>query len=159
MVRRPPRATRTDTLFPYTTLFRSRWRAGVRRIAASLPQGQQRGIAAGGGGVDGEGAFAGEAQQVVRAAGFGAGAGQAFAAERLHADHGADLAAVDVAVADVGAAGDALHGVVDADVGAAGEAVAGGVDGVDDGEIGRAWCGERGWTDGYLSVGAVCSKK
>src|SRR3546814_13898063 len=24
MVRRPPRATRTDTLFPYTTLFRSR---------------------------------------------------------------------------------------------------------------------------------------
>src|SRR3546814_6056385 len=28
MIRRPPRATRTDTLFPYTTLFRSRW-AGV----------------------------------------------------------------------------------------------------------------------------------
>src|SRR3546814_19318875 len=25
MIRRPPRATRTDTLFPYTTLFRSRW--------------------------------------------------------------------------------------------------------------------------------------
>src|SRR3546814_4677374 len=24
MIRRPPRATRTDTLFPYTTLFRSR---------------------------------------------------------------------------------------------------------------------------------------
>src|SRR3546814_2609767 len=35
MIRRPPRSTRTDTLFPYTTLFRScatRWsrRAGVR---------------------------------------------------------------------------------------------------------------------------------
>src|SRR3546814_19145825 len=30
MIRRPPRATRTDTLFPYTTLFRSRlrWWAG-----------------------------------------------------------------------------------------------------------------------------------
>src|SRR3546814_4172463 len=30
MIRRPPRSTRTDTLFPYTTLFRS-----VRRHAAS----------------------------------------------------------------------------------------------------------------------------
>src|SRR3546814_5078548 len=27
MIRRPPRSTRTDTLFPYTTLFRSRTRA------------------------------------------------------------------------------------------------------------------------------------
>src|SRR3546814_12415558 len=26
MIRRPPRSTRTDTLFPYTTLFRSKWR-------------------------------------------------------------------------------------------------------------------------------------
>src|SRR3546814_8577847 len=26
MIRRPPRSTRTDTLFPYTTLFRSEWR-------------------------------------------------------------------------------------------------------------------------------------
>src|SRR3546814_10059726 len=25
MIRRPPRSTRTDTLFPYTTLFRSRY--------------------------------------------------------------------------------------------------------------------------------------
>src|SRR3546814_20400685 len=29
MIRRPPRSTRTDTLFPYTTLFRSR---GARQI-------------------------------------------------------------------------------------------------------------------------------
>src|SRR3546814_12871438 len=28
MIRRPPRSTRTDTLFPYTTLFRSRRRFG-----------------------------------------------------------------------------------------------------------------------------------
>src|SRR3546814_10695286 len=28
MIRRPPRSTLTDTLFPYTTLFRSRWRPG-----------------------------------------------------------------------------------------------------------------------------------
>src|SRR3546814_3237579 len=27
MIRRPPRSTRTDTLFPYTTLFRSRHKA------------------------------------------------------------------------------------------------------------------------------------
>src|SRR3546814_17812884 len=31
MIRRPPRSTRTDTLFPYTTLFRShaRWTGGL----------------------------------------------------------------------------------------------------------------------------------
>src|SRR3546814_7294110 len=32
MIRRPPRSTRTDTLFPYTTLFRSR--RHLRRPAA-----------------------------------------------------------------------------------------------------------------------------
>src|SRR3546814_18325720 len=31
MIRRPPRSTRTDTLFPYTTLFRSPARRGSRR--------------------------------------------------------------------------------------------------------------------------------
>src|SRR3546814_14005362 len=31
MIRRPPRSTRTDTLFPYTTLFRSRQYAATRR--------------------------------------------------------------------------------------------------------------------------------
>src|SRR3546814_11709184 len=30
MIRRPPRSTRTDTLFPYTTLFRSRNRSHDR---------------------------------------------------------------------------------------------------------------------------------
>src|SRR3546814_10068081 len=29
MIRRPPRSTRTDTLFPYTTLFRSVWIGAV----------------------------------------------------------------------------------------------------------------------------------
>src|SRR3546814_20712773 len=33
MIRRPPRSTRTDTLFPYTTLFRTS--AGFRRELAS----------------------------------------------------------------------------------------------------------------------------
>src|SRR3546814_2886620 len=45
MIRRPPRSTRTDTLFPYTTLFRSfwmrnlvgfSWRAMLRIYSASL---------------------------------------------------------------------------------------------------------------------------
>src|SRR3546814_11007090 len=31
MVRRPPRSTRTDTLFPHTTLFRTHWQE-VRRV-------------------------------------------------------------------------------------------------------------------------------
>src|SRR3546814_18776399 len=34
MIRRPPRATRTDTLFPYTTLFRSRCLVGGLGLAA-----------------------------------------------------------------------------------------------------------------------------
>src|SRR3546814_6607470 len=40
MIRRPPRSTRTDTLFPYTTLFRSaamtRRRAGQLQISRRL---------------------------------------------------------------------------------------------------------------------------
>src|SRR3546814_8765572 len=35
MIRRPPRSTRTDTLFPYTTLFRS---PPVRRRSAVAPR-------------------------------------------------------------------------------------------------------------------------
>src|SRR3546814_13703383 len=99
MLRRPPRSTRTDTLFPYPTLFRS-----LRR---------------------------GEARQVGRAAGLGAGAGEPLSAEGLHAHHRADLVAVDVDVADLGARRDVLDRLVDARVDAQGQAVAGGVDGVD----------------------------
>src|SRR3546814_16000295 len=32
MTRRPPRSTRTDTLFPYTTLFRSKERIGYTNL-------------------------------------------------------------------------------------------------------------------------------
>src|SRR3546814_10597161 len=35
MIRRPPRSTRTDTLFPYTTLFRSRLMS-IRKRSAIL---------------------------------------------------------------------------------------------------------------------------
>src|SRR3546814_7740314 len=34
MIRRPPRSTRTDTLFPYTTLFRSNLGPAVSRMVA-----------------------------------------------------------------------------------------------------------------------------
>src|SRR3546814_17430322 len=36
MIRRPPRSTRTDTLFPYTTLFRSPHRLHDLRTTAQL---------------------------------------------------------------------------------------------------------------------------
>src|SRR3546814_3816281 len=53
MIRRPPRSTRTDTLFPYTTLFRSRRgkggqpprrRADSRLVAAVRPCADHHGI-------------------------------------------------------------------------------------------------------------------
>src|SRR3546814_18540439 len=37
MIRRPPRSTRTDTLFPYTTLFRSRRALGGARPIRTRP--------------------------------------------------------------------------------------------------------------------------
>src|SRR3546814_3059172 len=36
MIRRPPRSTRTDTLFPYTTLFRSGRRLAAARAGRGL---------------------------------------------------------------------------------------------------------------------------
>src|SRR3546814_955216 len=37
MIRRPPRSTRTDTLFPYTTLFRSDVPMPRKRLSPSTP--------------------------------------------------------------------------------------------------------------------------
>src|SRR3546814_19761494 len=42
LIRRPPRSTRTDTLFPYTTLFRSK-----RRRQVGTPPGEPRGVPVG----------------------------------------------------------------------------------------------------------------
>src|SRR3546814_18361042 len=39
MIRRPPRSTRTDTLFPYTTLFRSPTVATLARLDGGNPAG------------------------------------------------------------------------------------------------------------------------
>src|SRR3546814_18150090 len=44
MIRRPPRSTRTDTLFPYTTLFRSRLASMGHKVATNsrnLERGQE----------------------------------------------------------------------------------------------------------------------
>src|SRR3546814_8411382 len=38
MIRRPPRSTRTDTLFPYTTLFRSPQGQGLKSIEILSPE-------------------------------------------------------------------------------------------------------------------------
>src|SRR3546814_2846922 len=48
MIRRPPRSTRTDTLFPYTTLFRSRGGQSFQR----LPLRRDEAAIADGGGAD-----------------------------------------------------------------------------------------------------------
>src|SRR3546814_17757816 len=49
MIRRPPRSTRTDTLFPYTTLFRSLDAAGElrERLAANTAYFREKMTAAG----------------------------------------------------------------------------------------------------------------
>src|SRR3546814_12434257 len=47
MIRRPPRSTRTDTLFPYTTLFRSlthNQAIRMEQVFASMGQGEQKSL-------------------------------------------------------------------------------------------------------------------
>src|SRR3546814_2175701 len=50
MLRRPPRSTRTDTLFPYTTLFRSSpapcasWRTATSRLPSTAPSAATRSV-------------------------------------------------------------------------------------------------------------------
>src|SRR3546814_960033 len=48
MIRRPPRSTRTDTLYPYTTLFRSLDRA-VHQLDGKPDKSEKRGCDKGGG--------------------------------------------------------------------------------------------------------------
>src|SRR3546814_8154847 len=44
MIRRPPRSTRTDTLFPYTTLFRSALRIGLGEDVGPVRHAEQRAV-------------------------------------------------------------------------------------------------------------------
>src|SRR3989442_747139 len=76
-------------------------------------------------GVHAESPLGREAGQVMRPAGLRAGAGEAFAAEGLHANYGADHAAVDVDVADARGAHHLVDEALDAAVDAEGQAVAG----------------------------------
>src|SRR3546814_1891515 len=97
MIRRPPRSTRTDTLFPYTTLFRSQTgrskfvqyalRAcdGWTRPApgATLPASASRGgfKGAAGGGTDRQGSAGGRRRHGRAGAGGGPGEGGARSEE------------------------------------------------------------------------------
>src|SRR3546814_5763522 len=70
MIRRPPRSTRTDTLFPYTTLFRSQAELGAAGRDAGLVGGDLHLDAATGQGPDDVGGQAtGEHGHAVLAAG------------------------------------------------------------------------------------------
>src|SRR5216683_4813726 len=98
------------------------WRAAHQTSAST---GKQLGNAADRRGVDGNRSLGSKSRKVMRAAGLGAGAGEAFAAEGLHADDGADHAAVDVDVADARGEHDLVDEALDAAVDAEGQAVAG----------------------------------
>src|SRR3546814_2274044 len=78
MIRRPPRSTRTDTLFPYTTLFRS----DVPQASGPGRGGRQCGLPA--------------ARHEARGRGAGSGAGEAGV------DHAAQAVRVRVLRADEG---------------------------------------------------------
>src|SRR3546814_14627286 len=73
MIRRPPRSTRTDTLFPYTTLFRSSlWRlVGIRIVGDNPLDEEVLGVAVGRGETPSEGGVVAE-QQEGHAGGGGA---------------------------------------------------------------------------------------
>src|SRR3546814_1263255 len=76
MIRRPPRSTRTDTLFPYTTLFRSVGSEGQSAVPAILSAVASVHDAAAGGAAD-RAPAAGEAagaEQPLAAPGRGGGA-------------------------------------------------------------------------------------
>src|SRR3546814_4574662 len=67
MIRRPPRSTRTDTLFPYTTLFRSR-RASLTSNRAAVDEGDRTaGVADDSGDVAGDRAAVGQSHRAVGA--------------------------------------------------------------------------------------------
>src|SRR3546814_13990996 len=62
MIRRPPRSTRTDTLFPYTTLFRS-WETGCNTARDDVDAAHAQSLHTVQGG-DGEGAALGQRRSI-----------------------------------------------------------------------------------------------
>src|SRR5690606_32028856 len=65
-------------------------------VRSAIPLCQQAGVSANGRGIYGSGSFGYEAQQVMRTAGLGAGAGQAHPAKGLHTHHGTDHITVNI---------------------------------------------------------------
>src|SRR3546814_3209613 len=69
MIRRPPRSTRTDTRFPYTTLFRSqRFQLEVALVVLAVAAFALRALVAVRGGVDERGAVTGDVAHARRRA-------------------------------------------------------------------------------------------
>src|SRR3546814_12694917 len=66
MIRRPPRSTRTDTLLPYTTLFRSRPERGDHVVPATVVEAARGGDGLRATGIDAEGQAAGVRHVHVR---------------------------------------------------------------------------------------------
>src|SRR3546814_15594184 len=68
-IRRPPRSTRTDTLFPYTTLFRSRFSPEARALEQGAAEDDETGDAAaaeGGSALGPAGGFIRQALETIR---------------------------------------------------------------------------------------------
>src|SRR3546814_9748554 len=94
MIRRPPRSTRTDTLFPYTTLFRSRdallrqKESGVKRRLALFTVDDPAALLHGGELILRDGRPVGE----IRSAAYGHTLGRAVGLGYVHDPDGVDAA-------------------------------------------------------------------
>src|SRR3546814_13301428 len=112
MIRRPPRSTRTDTLFPYTTLFRSPHRGKRRRLLVHF---EQAAHGAGIGAVKCDHPLVGVVDRVQRGVALRPGtdvAAKTVEEIRQHLMGDVDLAGkvvVEQADADTGLAGDVLQ--------------------------------------------------
>src|SRR5258708_5877566 len=74
---------------------------------------QQRGIAAGRGRIDRERPFKRKPMEIMRSAGLRTRSGQAFAAEGLHTDYGADLVAIHINISDLNMRANVRGGFLD----------------------------------------------
>ena len=99
----------------------------AHRPLTGVVEHKQRGIAAGGRRVVGNQLFPGKPQEILRAAGLGAGAGQTGTAKGLTFDDGADHVAIDIDIAVGKAFGDLGGKRLDARVDAKGQAETHGV--------------------------------
>src|SRR3546814_15778252 len=132
MIRRPPRSTRTETLFPYTTLVRSIEVALADRAGELLERMKARRGAVG---------ASHQTPQIERPARLGPGARKPAPAKRLDPNHRADHVAVEIDITRPSGLGDRSDGLIDAAVQHEGAAVSGRVD--LRGQIGRASCSDR----------------